>query len=156
MTFTPLRSWPHRAPRGRTGFLRQLHRGRWSAHAAASSCNRLRWKTNSANGPGFQGFVQTGSTAKQPPCQRTIGRRFQNQLYSIPEGCGRQQGLDRLVAPDADGHSRTSQEVPMHKNHASVKAWLGRNSLPLVIVFSLLHVLVAACEVRDSGRADCG
>lgn len=44
----------------------------------------------------------------------------------------------------------------MHKNPKKLRDWISENSFALVVVLSVLHVLLAGVEYRDSGRVDRG
>lgn len=59
------------------------------------------------------------------------------------------------MTPDYAKNTMNGKEEPMHKESKPLKDWLLENSFALVIVLSVLHVLLAGLEIRDSGRVDC-
>jgi hypothetical protein len=74
----------------------------------------------------------------------------QGQLYSIPE----HRTSGGLVDIECASALSQGKEDSMIQSQKSIRDWLSRYHLVLVLVLSLLHVSLAALHTRDSGKAD--
>jgi hypothetical protein len=76
-------------------------------------------------------------------------RIFVGHFYSIPEhrSCG-----DLVVTESVSAFSQRKEDNMIQSRHSSLRTWVGRNHVLLVLLLSLLHVWLAALHTRDSGK----